>query len=436
MGTIADKLQYLNDTKQNIIEAIKDSGINVSDADTFRNYPDKIRNAASLLWKPNTSWWDIEKIFIEDIQEGYTKRYIALLADTVISTDLSLLGGSAYKTSDGQFYTSAVTHTWNTNFDKACYIDDKVAYKTRYVIVYSENVNIALNHISIPSLYIYTDNVNITSLLFGQNTAALANLFIESIKFSDNTTASANALGANAFYNCYGLKYLELPSGITTIGDSAVRFCYTLLYLSMPDSVTSVSSYAFLSCYALQKIRFSPNIISIGDYAFQSCYSIKKIILPNGITALGKYTFWLCYCMEYIELPLGMKSIDSSGINGCSNLKKLILPNGLETVSNYGLQNNTNLTLLDIPSSLISFSSVALLGCERIKHLISHPEFNVAARFSYNNMLTHDSLVNLLNNLKDLTGETAKTLTLGTENLAKLTVEEKAIATNKNWTLA
>lgn len=51
--------------------------------------------------------------------------------------------------------------------------------------------------------------------------------------------------------------------------------------------------------------------------------------------------------------------------------------------------------------------------------------------------LTHDSLVNgILNNLKDLTGESAKTIKLGTTNLAKLTDEEKLIATNKNWTLA
>jgi hypothetical protein len=50
--------------------------------------------------------------------------------------------------------------------------------------------------------------------------------------------------------------------------------------------------------------------------------------------------------------------------------------------------------------------------------------------------LTHDSLLNVLNGLYDLTGNTSQKLTLGSSNLAKLTDEEKAIATNKNWTLA
>ena len=50
--------------------------------------------------------------------------------------------------------------------------------------------------------------------------------------------------------------------------------------------------------------------------------------------------------------------------------------------------------------------------------------------------LTVDSMVGIFNNLKDLTNDTAKTLTLGSANLLKLTDEQRSIATNKNWTLA
>ena len=51
-------------------------------------------------------------------------------------------------------------------------------------------------------------------------------------------------------------------------------------------------------------------------------------------------------------------------------------------------------------------------------------------------LLTVESLMNVINNLKDLTGGMAQTLTLGATNLAKLTDEQKAVATNKNWVLA
>ena len=50
--------------------------------------------------------------------------------------------------------------------------------------------------------------------------------------------------------------------------------------------------------------------------------------------------------------------------------------------------------------------------------------------------IAHDDLVEILNNLMDLTGKQSQTLSMGAINLAKLTDSEKAIATNKNWVLA
>ena len=59
--------------------------------------------------------------------------------------------------------------------------------------------------------------------------------------------------------------------------------------------------------------------------------------------------------------------------------------------------------------------------------------------------LTHESLMNVINNLYDLNltydvanGGTLYTqsLQLGADNIAKLTAEEIAIATNKGWTVS
>ena len=53
---------------------------------------------------------------------------------------------------------------------------------------------------------------------------------------------------------------------------------------------------------------------------------------------------------------------------------------------------------------------------------------------SASNKLTHDSIMVIINGLQTVT--TTQTLTLGSTNLAKLTDEEKKIATDKGWTLA
>jgi hypothetical protein len=60
-------------------------------------------------------------------------------------------------------------------------------------------------------------------------------------------------------------------------------------------------------------------------------------------------------------------------------------------------------------------------------------EIACSLNFSACTKLTHDSLMSIINHLKD--GVSGLTLTLGATNLAKLTDAEKAIATQKGWTL-
>ena len=73
-----------------------------------------------------------------------------------------------------------------------------------------------------------------------------------------------------------------------------------------------------------------------------------------------------------------------------------------------------------------------LVNCP-IEGVIGQNGLNV----SWSTKLSHDSLMSIINALKDYSGSgTTHTVTLGTANLAKLTSAEKAIATQKGWTLA
>ena len=52
----------------------------------------------------------------------------------------------------------------------------------------------------------------------------------------------------------------------------------------------------------------------------------------------------------------------------------------------------------------------------------------------WSTQFTREALLEIIGNLKTVTS--TKRLTMGATNLAKLTEEDKAIATNKGWTLA
>ena len=66
-------------------------------------------------------------------------------------------------------------------------------------------------------------------------------------------------------------------------------------------------------------------------------------------------------------------------------------------------------------------------------HIVDiHYSINITASTAF----TREALNEIIGNLRDMTGSTALTLTMGATNLAKLTAEDIAVATDKNWTIA
>lgn len=71
-------------------------------------------------------------------------------------------------------------------------------------------------------------------------------------------------------------------------------------------------------------------------------------------------------------------------------------------------------------------------GCSALENVEFEGTIGKAMDLHWSTKLTHDSLMSIINHLKD---GASNTLTLGATNLAKLTDAEKAIATQKGWTL-
>ena len=77
--------------------------------------------------------------------------------------------------------------------------------------------------------------------------------------------------------------------------------------------------------------------------------------------------------------------------------------------------------------------STPFVGCTSLKNITI--EGVIGNNFPINQSpLTHESIMSIINHLG--TYSTTKTLSLGSTNLAKLTDAEKAIATERGWTLA
>ena len=73
-------------------------------------------------------------------------------------------------------------------------------------------------------------------------------------------------------------------------------------------------------------------------------------------------------------------------------------------------------------------------NCKDLISFYSPQNINTSiSNFTNSTKLTHDSLLDIINNLS--TVSTTQTLTIGSTNLAKLSSDEITIATNKGWTI-
>ena len=125
----------------------------------------------------------------------------------------------------------------------------------------------------------------------------------------------------------------------------------------------------------------------------------------------------------------------SSMFTGCSNLTTVPQLNTSNVTNmSYMFNNCSNLTTVpQLNTSNVTSMSSMFYGCSKLKSILMtgmKTNFDISASTKFE----RTDLVTILNNLATVTS--TKKLTMGATNLAKLTDEDKAIATNKGWTLA
>lgn len=227
----------------------------------------------------------------------------------------------------------------------------------------------------------------------------------------------------------------EMPLAIDTIPSSVDGTDVPVggIYLTKPDSngnpteaniigyapvvnYTWTSMIGFIYFPYLRKIEFinTNNIINIGSNAFESCSSLTSINLPSSLKSIASYAFRYCSSLTSINLPDSLTSIGDDAFRGCSLL-----------------------TTINLPDSLTSIKGDAFRDCISLENVTFENGFNCNnLNLSASTRYSVETMISWFNALADRTGQSSFTLTMGTTNLGKLTAEQKAIATNKNWTLA
>lgn len=188
------------------------------------------------------------------------------------------------------------------------------------------------------------------------------------------------------------------------------------------SAFSGISGYAN---YVSIDLSNATQLTELGANVFNSCTQLKYVKLPESITKIGSGLFINCTSLEELEMPSKITS-DANGLcSGCTALKKLVL-NSVITSARWKIENN---------------SQNPLYRCRALETLVlpngwTESMFISNGGSSYANELTVESIIGIFNSLYDYSGGSSHTLVLGSKNLARVTDEQKKIATDKNWTLS
>ena len=272
MGTTADKLNYLLETKEAIKGAIKAKGVSVADSDTFRSYADKIGEIKSGSGGGDTP-----------SRPTYTGHADAEGLKAIGWTDEDI----AYYQENGV--------NWNEEDDQYHLVSDD--NKALYGLLDVNNIST------------YKDRIVYLPKIDTSGKTSMSNMFRDCYSLVAipqlNTSNVTNM--SSMFRNCYSLASIPLLD-THNVTDMSYMFnaCRTIVAIPQLDTakVTNMT-YTFSYCYALVSIpQLDTAKVTNMSYMFNSCVSLVAIpqLDTAKLTMATDSMFYFCYSLTTVNL--------------------------------------------------------------------------------------------------------------------------------------
>ena len=423
MGTNADKLEYLLETKNQIKQAIIDKGVDVSNTDTFRSYATKIgeiqggndnlpANMSAKYFKFNENSCigyigNQEEIIIP---KSYSKDIILSAIGANINKSQVISASSelpnrfnfTFITPDESF---SRTYTGRTelinNFLNDFQGDVLLKEANRAAIMGGDSTNF-LKEVLIPPfilndiLYNSVDNIVVSrkNTFYGEiyNPIDGSDIKVNNILGKDgveNQFGTAKRIiipsynqieiGSYSFYHNENLEETILPNDLETIGKAAFFYCSSLKAIYIPKSVIEIDYGQTNGCISLGTIvvdvenniydsRNNCNAVIKKD-TNELIWGCKNTVIPNSVTSIGQQAFQGIN-ITGITIPTSIINIGVGAFSSCSLLTTIEIPNSVTSIGYSAFQNCSALTSITIPNSVTSIGDKAFYNCSNLTNII------------------------------------------------------------------
>lgn len=247
-----------------------------------------------------------------------------------------------------------------------------------------------------------------TSLFYSSN----SNLVFFPLVDTSNVTSLYNA-----FYGCSSLISMPLinTSKVTTF-EKAFYNCSSLKDIALLDMTSATTlKQAFYACSLKNIPLFDTSNIQNFQNAFENCSSIQTVpSFDMSSATITTNMFYKCNALKTVPSLNTINVTDMSSMFSWSS--------NLETVGRLNADKVTNIKNI-------------FYYCNKLANLGGFSNLAVSLDLTISNYITADSLMNVINEAKDLSETGSATLTIGNK-VGLLTEEQIAIATSKGWTIA
>lgn len=190
----------------------------------------------------------------------------------------------------------------------------------------------APKNITIPATFTYKEK-EYTVTEIGTNVCRM-NTAIESV----SVPATVRSIGRNAFNGCSKLKRVILADGLKTIQDDAFANCTSLESIKLPSTLEFIGRTAFTRS-GIRSLDIPASVTTIGRNITLDCKNLKSLTVNPSNKVYDSRN----RCNAIIRTDSNIL------LEGCSNSK---IPEGIIAIGPYAFAGSIGLKAMDIPESV------------------------------------------------------------------------------------
>lgn len=138
--------------------------------------------------------------------------------------------------------------------------------------------------------------------------------------------------------------------------------------------------------YSVRSIQMPEGLTYIGQSAFENCQKVSSVTIPENVSAVGKWAFYNCKALTIMNMPESVNSIGVAAFQGCALTEPLYnahlfcflptdyngsytIPDGIVMVISYSFDGRKELNSVDIPASVLRLGYRTFRNCTALQSI-------------------------------------------------------------------